>query len=148
MQNRDEPCKKSKSEILTEFPAYCHRFEKMHLCYGVPRHVIRRNGQLEVVDRLRSGYHTEDERFVCTITDEDVFTETVQIENYINLYHKYPKTTGESVTKLFLPGWTRSWNMIQRLENFIRREEKWMVTTSCMLLIRHDCMLYNDIFGK
>lgn len=80
-----------KGEIISKLPAYIVEEAKMHLRYGIPSHVIRRNGRLEVVDSLRSGYHTDDERFVCTITDGDVFTETEQIENYINLYHKYPK---------------------------------------------------------
>jgi len=82
--------KLTKSEIISKLPAYIVEEAKMHLRYGVPSHVIRRNGRLEVVFSLRSGYHTDDERFVCTITASDVFTETEQIENYINLYHKYP----------------------------------------------------------
>jgi len=82
--------KLTKSEINSKLPAYIVKEAKMHLCYSVPSHVIRRNGRLEVVDSLRSGYHTDDERFVCTITNKDLFTETEQIENHINLYHKYP----------------------------------------------------------
>lgn len=82
--------KLTKCKRILKLPAYIVEEAKMHLRYGVPSHVIRRNGRLEVVDSLRSGFHADDERFVCTITDSDVFTETEQIENYIKLYHKHP----------------------------------------------------------
>lgn len=80
------------NDKLTKLPAYIIEEAKLNLRYGLPAYVIRRNRRLEVVDSLRNGYaHTDDERFVCMITDADVFTETERIENYINLYHKYPE---------------------------------------------------------
>lgn len=36
------------------------------------------------------AYYAPDHRFVATFTKDDIYTETEQIENYINEFHCYP----------------------------------------------------------
>lgn len=70
------------ADVQTEVKDILKAYDSVNVWYE--------NGEYSFADVLKAEY-APDHRFIGTYKKEDVYTETEQIENYINEFHDFPR---------------------------------------------------------
>ena len=89
------------------------------------------NGRYSYVDVIKKTY-ADDHKYIGTYRKEDIYTETEQIENYINEFHAYPMNYKGK----------KDWAMIQKMNT---ERETTMVDTDNPNIKKMAC---TDWYGK